>query len=287
MRAHRDRALSPDRPVLRGSAQNPDVFFQAREAANPFYLALPGIVQETMDRFAGLVGRQYHLFDYVGAPDAERVAVIIGSGSGAVEEAVEALVARGEKVGLVKVRLFRPFDAEAFVAALPQTTRTHRGPRPHQGAGRPRRAALPGRGHRAGRKPGPARGDGADAAGDRRPLRPLVQGIHAGHGRGGLRRADAARAEAALHRRHHRRRHAPEPQVRPRVLDRARRRRPRRLLRARQRRHGRREQELGQDRRREHAAVRPGLLRLRLEEVGLDRPSRTCGSARGRSIRRT
>ncbi len=121
--AHRDRSLSPDRPVLRGSAQNPDVFFQAREAANPFYLALPGIVQETMDRFAGLVGRQYHLFDYVGAPDAERVAVIIGSGSGAVEEAVEALLGRGEKVGLVKVRLFRPFDAEKFVATLPKTTR--------------------------------------------------------------------------------------------------------------------------------------------------------------------
>ena len=97
VRAHRDRSLSPDRPVLRGSAQNPDVFFQAREAANPFYLALPGIVQETMDRFAGLVGRQYHLFDYVGAPDAERVAVIIGSGSGAVEEAVEALVGRGRR----------------------------------------------------------------------------------------------------------------------------------------------------------------------------------------------
>ncbi|MBV8383151.1 MAG: pyruvate:ferredoxin (flavodoxin) oxidoreductase [Planctomycetaceae bacterium] len=123
VRAHRDRSLSPDRPVLRGSAQNPDVFFQAREATNPFYLALPGIVQGTMDRFAGLVGRQYHLFDYVGAPDAERVVVIMGSGAGAVEEAVEVLVERGEKVGLVKVRLFRPFDVEKFVATLPGTTR--------------------------------------------------------------------------------------------------------------------------------------------------------------------
>jgi pyruvate-ferredoxin/flavodoxin oxidoreductase len=123
VRAHRDRALSPDRPVLRGSAQNPDVFFQAREAINPFYVDLPGLVQRTMDRFAGLVGRQYHLFDYVGAPDADRVVVVLGSGAGALEETVEALTARGEKVGLVKLRLFRPFDAEALVAALPLTTR--------------------------------------------------------------------------------------------------------------------------------------------------------------------
>lgn len=124
VRAHRDRAMSPDRPILRGSAQNPDVFFQAREASNPFYLALPGIVQETMDRFASLIGRHYRLFDYVGAPDAERVVVALGSGTGAIEEAAEVLVERGEKVGLVKVRLFRPFDAEAFVAALPKTTRS-------------------------------------------------------------------------------------------------------------------------------------------------------------------
>jgi pyruvate-ferredoxin/flavodoxin oxidoreductase len=123
IRAHRDRALSPERPVLRGSAQNPDVYFQAREAVNPFYLALPELVERTMDRFAKLVGRQYRLFDYVGAPDAERVAVVIGSAAGALEETVEVLLERGEKVGLLKVRLFRPFDAPAFVAALPRTTR--------------------------------------------------------------------------------------------------------------------------------------------------------------------
>src|SRR5690606_37518895 len=98
VRAHRDRALSPDRPVLRGSAQNPDVFFQAREACNPFYDALPGIVRATMDRFAERFGRRYGLFDYVGAPDADRVAVLIGSGAAAMEEAAEALNARGEKV---------------------------------------------------------------------------------------------------------------------------------------------------------------------------------------------
>ncbi len=123
VQAHRDRALSPDRPVLRGSAQNPDVFFQAREAVNMFYEAVPNVVQQTMDRFAGRIGRQYHLFDYVGSPDAERVAVILGSAVGAAEEAVRTLVARGERVGLLKVRLYRPFSADAFIATLPPTTR--------------------------------------------------------------------------------------------------------------------------------------------------------------------
>jgi pyruvate-ferredoxin/flavodoxin oxidoreductase len=117
--AHRARALSPDRPVLRGSAQNPDVFFQAREAVNPFYAAVAGIVQEEMARFAERSGRSYRLFDYVGHPEAERVLVLMGSGAGAAEEAVERLCAEGERVGLVKVRLFRPFDAAAFVSALP------------------------------------------------------------------------------------------------------------------------------------------------------------------------
>jgi pyruvate-ferredoxin/flavodoxin oxidoreductase len=124
VRAHRARALSPDRPVLRGSAQNPDVFFQAREAINLFYDAVPTIMQKTMDRFATLSGRQYHLFDYIGAKDAERVLVIMGSGAEVAEETVEALTAGGEKVGVLKVRLFRPFPAETFVAALPATTRS-------------------------------------------------------------------------------------------------------------------------------------------------------------------
>ncbi len=123
VRAHRERAMDPDRPVLRGTAQNPDVFFQAREAANPFYDAVPEIVQSTMDQLAGLVGRQYHLFDYVGSPQAERVIVMMGSGAGAAEEAVEELTRRGEPVGLVKVRLFRPFAGAALVKALPATVR--------------------------------------------------------------------------------------------------------------------------------------------------------------------
>jgi pyruvate-ferredoxin/flavodoxin oxidoreductase len=123
VRGHRGRALSPDRPVIRGTAQNSDVYFQAREAANPYYLACPVIVQEAMDRLARLVGRQYRLYDYVGAPDAERVLVLMGSGAEAVQETVEALTARGERVGVLKVRLYRPFSAEHFVAALPPTVR--------------------------------------------------------------------------------------------------------------------------------------------------------------------
>ncbi len=121
--AHRARALTPDHPVLRGSAQNPDVFFQAREAASPYYAATPAIVAQAMERFAEVAGRRYGLFDYVGAPDAERVLVLMGSGCGAAEEAVEALNARGEKVGLVKVRLYRPFSAGDLAAAIPETVR--------------------------------------------------------------------------------------------------------------------------------------------------------------------
>jgi len=121
--AHRMRGLSPDRPAIRGTAQNPDVFFAARETVNPYYLKTPGIVQGAMDRFAKIVGREYHLFDYVGAPDAERVAVMMGSGADTMHEVVEYLASEGEKVGLVKVRLYRPFDSAAFVAALPGTVR--------------------------------------------------------------------------------------------------------------------------------------------------------------------
>jgi pyruvate-ferredoxin/flavodoxin oxidoreductase len=121
---HRSRALSPDQPILRGTAQNPDVYFQAREAVNPYYLACPTIVQDAMDSFAALTGRSYHLFDYVGAPDAERVIVSMGSGAGAIEETINYLNAQGEKLGLLKVRLYRPFAAEAFLAALPPTVKS-------------------------------------------------------------------------------------------------------------------------------------------------------------------
>ncbi len=124
VRKHRARGLTPDSPVMRGTAQNPDVFFQARESVNPYYEACPGIVQATMDKFAELTGRQYKLFDYYGAPDAEKVIVLMGSGSETVVETAEFLANEGEKVGVVVVRLFRPFDISSFVQALPSTVKT-------------------------------------------------------------------------------------------------------------------------------------------------------------------
>jgi pyruvate-ferredoxin/flavodoxin oxidoreductase len=119
--AHRQRAMNPDHPVIRGTSQNPDVYFQGRETVNPFYAALPDMVQAQMDKFAGLTGRRYSLYEYVGAKDAERVILLMGSGIGAAEETVEHLAARGEKVGLIKVRLFRPFAPGHLLAALPVT----------------------------------------------------------------------------------------------------------------------------------------------------------------------
>ena len=123
VKAHRDRALTPDRPLLRGTAQNPDVFFQAREACNSFYDACPNIVQAEMNKLGARTGRNYKLFDYDGAPDAERVIVVMGSGALTVRETVKVLVARGEKVGVLTVRLYRPFAADKFVGALPKSVK--------------------------------------------------------------------------------------------------------------------------------------------------------------------
>ncbi|UCF15380.1 MAG: pyruvate:ferredoxin (flavodoxin) oxidoreductase [Phycisphaerales bacterium] len=119
---HRARALTPDRPMISGTAQNPDVYFQGRETVNKYYLAAPRIVQETMDKFAKIVGRQYHLFDYVGAPDADKVIVVMGTAADTAHETLEYMVSKGEKVGVVKVRLFQPFSIEDFIAAMPPTT---------------------------------------------------------------------------------------------------------------------------------------------------------------------
>ena len=123
VRQHRARALTPDRPVMRGTAQNPDVFFQSRERANSFYLKTPAIVEKAMKRFAALTGRDYKLFEFVGDPNAERVIVMMGSGCETAEETVETLCQRGEKVGLLKVRLYRPFSVSHFIDSLPASTK--------------------------------------------------------------------------------------------------------------------------------------------------------------------
>ncbi|TAN48981.1 MAG: pyruvate:ferredoxin (flavodoxin) oxidoreductase [Methylococcaceae bacterium] len=124
VRAHRGRALNPDNPFIRGTAQNPDVYFQARETVNPFYARLPGVMQEIMDAFAALTGRQYHLFEYFGHPEAERVVVIMASGAETLRETVAYLMKSGEKCGVVQVHLALPFSAEHFLAALPKTVRS-------------------------------------------------------------------------------------------------------------------------------------------------------------------
>ena len=119
-----NRGLTPENPTIRGTAQNPDIFFQAREACNPYYDAVPGIVKEAMDRFAKLTGRQYHIFEYYGAADADRVMILMGSAVGAAHETVDALNAKGEKTGVLTVHLYRPFDAKAILAALPKTVKS-------------------------------------------------------------------------------------------------------------------------------------------------------------------
>ncbi|MDH5613356.1 MAG: pyruvate:ferredoxin (flavodoxin) oxidoreductase, partial [Gammaproteobacteria bacterium] len=120
---HRQRALSPEHPVLRGSSQNPDVFFQARESVNPYYQKMPGTVQAIMDQFARLTGRQYKLFDYVGAADADRIIIMMGSGAETAHETVDYLCSNGEKVGLIKVRLYRPLDSKALINAIPASVK--------------------------------------------------------------------------------------------------------------------------------------------------------------------
>ncbi|MCL2194229.1 MAG: pyruvate:ferredoxin (flavodoxin) oxidoreductase, partial [Treponema sp.] len=122
--AHRTRGLNPENPSIRGTAQNPDTYFQGREGVNKYYDAVPGIVQEYMDRYAKLTGRQYKVFDYYGAQDADKVVVIMGSGADTVEETIDYLNKKGEKLGMVKIRLFRPFDMKLFVKSLPATVKS-------------------------------------------------------------------------------------------------------------------------------------------------------------------
>ncbi len=124
IKAHRERSMSPDHPTLRGTSQNPDVYFQGRETVNKYYNACPAIVQKAMDKFAKIVGREYKLFQYVGDPDAERIIIIMGSGGEAVHETVDYLNAKGEKLGLIKVRLYRPFDVKSFINAIPSSVKS-------------------------------------------------------------------------------------------------------------------------------------------------------------------
>ena len=123
LKAFKERAMNPENLNTRGTAQNPDIYFQGREAANPYYLATPGIVQAYMDKVALLTGRNYHLFDYAGAPEADRVVIAMGSACEAIEESVNKLNKQGENVGVLKVRLYRPFDATAFLEAIPETAK--------------------------------------------------------------------------------------------------------------------------------------------------------------------
>ena len=267
--AHRARALNPERPTIKGTSQNPDVFFASRETQNKYYAAVPAIVQEAMDKFAKLAGRQYRLFDYVGAPDAERVVVMMGNGAEAAEEVATHLAAKGEKVGVLKVRLYRPFSLEHFVKALPRTVKAIAVLDRTQGAGRPRRAAVRGRahGHRRGHGHGPAPAEGLPGRRGR-PLRPRLVRVHGRHGEVRVRQPEREDAEEPLHGRHQRRRHEHQPSLRQELLVRARGRAPRPVLRPGRRRHGGREQELDQDHRQGHGQLLPGLLRVRLEEVG-------------------
>ena len=186
--AHRARGLDPDRPVLRGSAQNPDVFFQAREACNPFYDNVPGAVQASMDQLATLTGRHYHLVDYHGAPDADRVIVLMGSGAGATKETVDELCRTG-RAGRRRRRAVVPPVSHGGAAGRAAAEHPHgRRARPNQGAGRAVRAVAPRRAVGAVAQLGRVLGRRPHAARDRRTLRVEQQGVHPGDGQGGVRR---------------------------------------------------------------------------------------------------
>ena len=245
---HRQRALTPEKPVLRGTAQNPDTFFQSRETVNPFYAACPDIVQKTMDKFAKLVGRQYHLFDYFGAPDAERIIVIMGSGAEVIHETVEALMAKGEKVGVLKVHLFRPFSVRHFAESLPKSVKS---------------IAVLDRTKEPGSAGEPLYQDIVTAFGEAMAegfspvavvpriiggrLRVVVERVYTGDGKSRVRRTQKIKTEEPFHGGHQRRRLAYESRIRCHVHDGKGRRGAGDVLRARRGRNGRSEQKLHQN----------------------------------------
>ena len=196
VRAHRARALNPEHPVVRGTAHNPDTFFQARETVNPFYARVPGIVQAAMDRFAGLTGRQYHLFDYDGPADAERVMVLMGSGAETARETAAALCAQRREGRRAAGAAVPPVRRRGLPRRAAGDRPRRRGAGADQGARRDGRAAVSRRGDDAGHGGG-ARRAGDDAAGDRRPLRAVVEGFHSGDGEGGVRRTGRSRRRRA------------------------------------------------------------------------------------------
>jgi pyruvate-ferredoxin/flavodoxin oxidoreductase len=175
----RARSTNPERPQLRGTAQNPDIYFQGREASNAYYLKVPGIVEQYMRKVGALTGRAYNLFDYVGAADAEQVVISMGSSCETIEEVVNYLNKAGRRIGLVKVRLYRPFSAEHLLAVIPQSVQDHHRAGPHQRTRQPWRSALPG--HMRGLHGGRPQRQTAQ-----RPLWFGVQGIQPLHGQGGI-----------------------------------------------------------------------------------------------------
>ena len=177
VRAHRGRGLTPERPFIRGTAQNPDVYFQARETVNPFYARVAEVVQDAMDKLGERTGREYGLVDYSGHPEAERVVVVMGSGGETVRETVAFLCAQGERVGVAQLRLYRPFPARALAEALPAERPTRGRARPDEGARFVRGAAVPRRACGT-RRVTRRRRSRADAQRDRWPLWPVLEGVH-------------------------------------------------------------------------------------------------------------
>ena len=258
----KSRALNPEHPIQKGTAQNGDTYFQNRETANKYYLATPAIVQEMMDKVSKLTGRSYHLFDYCGAPDAENVVVIMGSGADAMEETINRMNKEGHKVGLVKVRLYRPFVADAFVAALPKTCK---------------KIAVLDRTKEPGSLGEPLYLDVCSALFEKGvskikvvggTLRPRLQGVQPLHVLCGLQEPRAERAQEPLHRGYLRRSDQHLPRLLRKIRCGSRGRYFLQVLRTRLGRYRRREQGFHQDHRRPHRYVRAGILLLRFQEVG-------------------
>ena len=261
LKAFRARALNPEHPVTRGTAQNPDIYFQTREAANKFYDAVPDMVADTMREISKITGRDYKPFVYYGHPEAEHIVVAMGSVTETVKETIDYLSKQGRKVGLVTVHLYRPFSEKYFFDVLPASVK---------------RVCVLDRTKEPGAEGEPLYldvksmfyGKKLPADDRRRPLRPLVEGHHAGPDSGRLREPGRGGSEGALHGGHHRRRDEPlAPGGRGDFARQARHVRGA-VLRSGRRRHGGRQQELDQDHRRFDEQVLPGLLLLRLEEVG-------------------